>query len=1139
MSLMITGVIDGPITGGVPKAIQLYALADIPDLSIYGVGSANNGGGSDGEEFTFPAVPLAAGSTIYVASEITEFTNFFGFAPDYTSSTASINGDDAIELYQNDTVIDLFGDINVDGTNEVWDYADGWASRSPAEGASPVFDPSEWTFSGADALDGETSNATAANPFPFPDGGGTGGSDIAINEVRISQTGPDTDDFVELFTTPGASFDGKTLVALSGEFEPGQIDFAISLDGAFADENGFLLIAESANPNLEPGDVGVLDLDFFSSPQTFLLVDGFTGVSGADLDTDNNGSFDATPWTEVIASLSFVDGDEDLDVSYSDTVIPADGAFTTAGAARETDGTGAFAALDFNDLSADTPGSTNAPVIAPDRVTIMEIQGAGHVSGLVSATPLDPTTGGDGDRVTTTGIVTAVDSNGFYMQDANGDGDIATSDAIFVFTSSAPGVEIGDEVDVTGTVSEFYPGGASSGNLSTTQLAGAPVVTVLSSGNALPDTVILGAGGRALPDQNIDDDAFASFDAETDGIDFFESLEGMLVTVPQAVAISGTNGFGEVFVAVDGGAGATGLSDRGTLNISPDDFNPEKVQIDWDFDVSGGQEAVDVSVGAAFDDIVGVVSYSFGNYEIVPTETVVVIEPSALEAEMSDLVGSDTDLSIATYNVLNLDPNDADGDTDVADGRFDAIAEQIITNLNSPDIIALQEVQDNSGSVDDGVISASATYEALIDAIDLADDGVMNDSTGYAFIDNTFIGNNTSGGQPGGNIRTGFLYNETRVTLIEGSVQTIGSQDPGGAFEGARLPLVASFAFNGEEITVVNNHFSSKGGSAPIFGVEQDFADRQEDVTVNGSLDERQAQSAAVSSFVSDALADDGDANIVALGDLNEFEFVSPVTGLEDAGLTNLTNTLDPNERYTFNFQGNSQSLDHILVSDALLGGAQFDVVHTNSEFAATDSSASDHDPLLALLSFDAPEPEPETVTVSVTLEKFFVFGSRATESIDDIEVESGRIPTIRNSIDFDAVDIEVDASASGWEYVTGYRGEIGVFSHGDNVFRGEASLVNDDETLIFDMDNGAFGDAVLAMFDFATVKDTGDVQIAFFNDGTQIGSEVLSATNGSVTAGLEGQSFDSVEISAIGTTSFSLVGFAFDRSTTEDFLIA
>jgi uncharacterized protein len=96
--LVITGVVDGPLPGGIPKAIELCAVQDIADLSAYGLGSANNGGGSDGVEFSFPADSAAEGQFIYVASEDIEFANFFGFPPDYTSGAASINGDDAIEL---------------------------------------------------------------------------------------------------------------------------------------------------------------------------------------------------------------------------------------------------------------------------------------------------------------------------------------------------------------------------------------------------------------------------------------------------------------------------------------------------------------------------------------------------------------------------------------------------------------------------------------------------------------------------------------------------------------------------------------------------------------------------------------------------------------------------------------------------------------------------------------------------------------------------------------------------------------------------------------------------------------------------------------------------------------------------------
>lgn len=110
--LVITGVVDGPLPGGIPKAVEIYVINDVADLSNCGLGSANNGGGSDGEEFTFPADAVAAGSYIYVATESVEFANFFGFSPDYTSGTAaSINGDDAVELFCGGLVVDVFGDI--------------------------------------------------------------------------------------------------------------------------------------------------------------------------------------------------------------------------------------------------------------------------------------------------------------------------------------------------------------------------------------------------------------------------------------------------------------------------------------------------------------------------------------------------------------------------------------------------------------------------------------------------------------------------------------------------------------------------------------------------------------------------------------------------------------------------------------------------------------------------------------------------------------------------------------------------------------------------------------------------------------------------------------------------------------------
>ncbi|MCH7226554.1 choice-of-anchor I domain-containing protein [Haloferula sp. A504] len=163
--LIITGVVDGPLSGGTPKAIELYATEAIADLSIYGIGSANNGGGSDGEEFTLSG-SATAGQFLYVASEQPQFNAFFGFDPDFTTSAAGINGDDAIELFQNGSVIDVFGDINA--VPGAWDYEDGWAYRNDETGPDgTTFAIGSWSFSGVGALVGETTNATAATPFPI------------------------------------------------------------------------------------------------------------------------------------------------------------------------------------------------------------------------------------------------------------------------------------------------------------------------------------------------------------------------------------------------------------------------------------------------------------------------------------------------------------------------------------------------------------------------------------------------------------------------------------------------------------------------------------------------------------------------------------------------------------------------------------------------------------------------------------------------------------------------------------------------------------------------------------------------------------------------------------------------------------
>jgi len=167
-SIIISGVLDATLPGGQPKAIELYAIENIADLSIYALGAANNGGGSDGIEYTFPAVSVTAGTYIHIASDSNEFFTWMGYYPDYLGGSAvGINGDDAIELFKNGAVIDVFGDVNVDGTGEPWEYQDGWAYRK--DNAAPnggTFVLGEWDFSGVDVLDNAGTNSNASNPFP-------------------------------------------------------------------------------------------------------------------------------------------------------------------------------------------------------------------------------------------------------------------------------------------------------------------------------------------------------------------------------------------------------------------------------------------------------------------------------------------------------------------------------------------------------------------------------------------------------------------------------------------------------------------------------------------------------------------------------------------------------------------------------------------------------------------------------------------------------------------------------------------------------------------------------------------------------------------------------------------------------------
>jgi len=605
-------------------------------------------------------------------------------------------------------------------------------------------------------------------------------------------------------------------------------------------------------------------------------------------------------------------------------------------------------------------------VAPPLPVTpIHDIQGASHIS------PLNMT------MVSTTGIVTALRSNGFYIQDPSPDTNDATSEGIFVFTSSAPTVVVGDAVSVTGTVSEFRPGGSGSDNLTITELT-SPSITVTSSGNPLPAPILIGVGGRVPPSMVIEDDAMGDvetsgvFDPATDGIDFYESLEAMRVQVNNAVVTGPSASFGEIPVLSDDGLNASVRTTRGGVVVRSNDFNPERIFLD-----DGIASTPTVVVGDHFTGpIVGVMDYSFGNFKLQVTSSPTVV-PGGLSQEVTALPTANQ-LAVATFNVENLDPNDPAQ-------KFTDLAGVIINNLKSPDLIALEEIQDNNGPTNDPLVDASQTYNLLITAIQTAGGPTYQ----FRQIDPV---DDQDGGEPGGNIRVGFLFRTDRglafvdrvggastvaTTVANGGSGPELSSSPGridptnAAFNNSRKPLAGEFTFNCQKLFVIANHFNSKGGDQPLFGHFQPPA--------LSSEVQRMQQAQIVNNFVDAILALDPNAAIVVLGDLNDFEFSNPLMTLKGGVLNDLIESLPQSERYTYVFEGNSQALDHILVSNSLFTSVpvfEYDVVHVNSEFVIR---TSDHDPQVARLTLvctvdlavtktDSPDPVTAGTNLTYTI---------------------------------------------------------------------------------------------------------------------------------------------------------------------------
>ncbi|UOQ45694.1 cell wall-binding repeat-containing protein [Halobacillus salinarum] len=559
-----------------------------------------------------------------------------------------------------------------------------------------------------------------------------------------------------------------------------------------------------------------------------------------------------------------------------------------------------------------------------DNLDIHDIQGASHESPYKNKNVSN-----------VDGIVTKTNSKGFYMQDEEPDNDSATSEGIYVYAPDSD-AKVKDRVKVNGEVQEYREEGyEDAADLLTTEIS-ASNVEVTASNQTLPDPMVIGKD-RTPPTEVVENDKMTSFDPGEDGLDFYESMEGMLIEMDDAHVVAPPK-YDEIAVYVNKSENQP-MTDAGGLLISEEDYNPERIMIDVDgFDVN-------VKTGDQFEGaITGVVSYDYSNFKIRPTGTFPEVVDGGTERETTQITPSEEKLNIASYNIENFS-------AETSMEKVNKLAESINNNLKTPDIIGLIEVQDNNGPTDDGTVDASKSYEKLIDAIK-ADGGPEYKYTDIAPKDKT------DGGQPGGNIRVGFIYNPARVTMPDkpkgdavtavdvnetGLTFNPGRIDPtNDAFYDSRKPLAAEFEFQGEKVIVVANHLNSKGGDDALFGASHPVE--------LGSEVQRMKQAEVVNSFVDKVESKVDHANVVVLGDLNDFEFSKPVKTLADGALTDMVNKLPQEERYSYVYQGNSQVLDHILVSNNLTDRTAIDSVNINSDFSEEDGRASDHDPMLAQL---------------------------------------------------------------------------------------------------------------------------------------------------------------------------------------------
>jgi len=558
-------------------------------------------------------------------------------------------------------------------------------------------------------------------------------------------------------------------------------------------------------------------------------------------------------------------------------------------------------------LSSCVPALKGGSSLTNNTLQIHDIQGCSHTS---------PFRGKAVANIS--GIVTWKTDMGFYFQTKGADDKVCSSEGIFVFTNSYPSVLPGDEVSVGGKVEEFTPGSTEDHNLSVTEI-NSTEIQILSTGNALPAAFMLsGSENYPMPDRVIEDDSFDVFDPLVDGLDYWESLEGMLVEVSQAVVVEPRNSYGEIWVLSEDSLTRNVVSSQGALLRTNVDSNPERILVELPQSYKKS-----VSLGDHFSSsVIGVIGYDYGNYRVIEINQPQIVKGNLPQSIEIMEPGVDS-FRVASYNVENLNRFDED--------RMQQIAVQITEDLAAPDIIVLEEVQDDSGTEDDGTTAASKNLTTLIKLIEEAG------GQKYFYVD-PMISNNESGGIGGGNIRTVILYRTDRgIQLVNSKINWLPSSSY--TFNNSRQPLVCEFMYKGQPFFVIGVHLVSNNLDTPLFGDIQPINRPEEAKRID--------QAKQISLMVRKIREYGGDILIIVAGDFNDVPDSKTLNQITGNGMFNLAEFVIENERYSIIFEGNAQLFDQILISQGYSSFVQeATLVHLNT-YSSKNKQISDHDPIL------------------------------------------------------------------------------------------------------------------------------------------------------------------------------------------------